>query len=159
MGKDKGYNSGHVYCHVKGWSKKIYEIFSNDFWKGFWNGLMEGKKMGSYKRILKLQCFYSLKILTFPFYLKSLVAFLFLSFSLSIFPIFSLFFYAPTLWGLRDFGDIWGERQPSKILFKWHGVIWLIHDYKDGGVVDISAVDAYSDVRLCTPIFLGESVK
>jgi hypothetical protein len=53
--------------------------------------------MGSYKRILKLQCFYSLKILTFPFYLKSLVAFLFLSFSLSIFPIFSLFFYAPTL--------------------------------------------------------------
>jgi hypothetical protein len=35
MGKDKGYNSSHAYCQVKGWSKKSYEIFSNDFGKGF----------------------------------------------------------------------------------------------------------------------------
>jgi hypothetical protein len=35
MGKDKGYNSSHVYCQVKGWSKKSCEIFSNDFGKGF----------------------------------------------------------------------------------------------------------------------------
>jgi hypothetical protein len=43
-----------------------------------------------------------------------------------------------------------------KIIFKWHGMIWLIHDYEDGGgVVDISAVDAYFGVELCTPIFLG----
>jgi hypothetical protein len=35
MGKDKGYNLNHVYCQVKGWSKKNCEIFSNDFGKGF----------------------------------------------------------------------------------------------------------------------------
>jgi hypothetical protein len=32
--------------------------------------------------------------------------------------------------------------------------IWLNHDYGDGGVVDISAVDAYSGVEVCTSIFL-----
>jgi hypothetical protein len=31
--------------------------------------------------------------------------------------------------------------------------IWLNHDYGDGGVVDISAVDAYSGVEVCTSIF------
>jgi hypothetical protein len=35
--------------------------------------------------------------------------------------------------------------------------IWLNHDYGDGGVVDILAVDAYSGVEVCTPIFLGEA--
>jgi hypothetical protein len=32
--------------------------------------------------------------------------------------------------------------------------IWLNHDRADGRVVDISAVDAYSGVEVCTPIFL-----
>jgi hypothetical protein len=36
---------------------------------------------------------------------------------------------------------------------------WLNHDYGDGGVVDILAMDAYSRVELCTPIFLGEASK
>jgi hypothetical protein len=31
----------------------------------------------------------------------------------------------------------------------------LNHDYGDGGVVDILAMDAYSIVEVCTPIFLG----
>jgi hypothetical protein len=35
VGKDKGNNSSHVYCQAKGWSKKSYEIFSNNFEKGF----------------------------------------------------------------------------------------------------------------------------
>jgi hypothetical protein len=35
MCTDKGYNSSHAYCQVKGWSKKSYETFSNDFGKGF----------------------------------------------------------------------------------------------------------------------------
>jgi hypothetical protein len=35
MGKDKGYNSSHVYCQVKGWSKNSCETFTNNFWKGF----------------------------------------------------------------------------------------------------------------------------
>jgi hypothetical protein len=38
-------------------------------------------------------------------------------------------------------------------------LIWLNHDYGDGGVMDILAVDAYSGVEICTPIFLGEASK
>jgi hypothetical protein len=63
MGKHKGYNSSHAYCQVKGWSKKSYETFSNDFEKGYENGMMEGEKMDSRKKILKLKCFSPLKIL------------------------------------------------------------------------------------------------
>jgi hypothetical protein len=37
--------------------------------------------------------------------------------------------------------------------------IWLNHEYGDGGVVDISLVDAYSGVQVCVPIFLGEAKK
>jgi hypothetical protein len=37
--------------------------------------------------------------------------------------------------------------------------VWLNHDYGDGGVVDILAVDAYSGVEVCTLIFLGEGSK
>jgi hypothetical protein len=72
IGKDKGYNSSHVYCQVKGWSKKSYETFSSDFEKGFENGMMEWKKMDSRKKILKLKYFSPLKILTSPFYLQTL---------------------------------------------------------------------------------------
>jgi hypothetical protein len=36
---------------------------------------------------------------------------------------------------------------------------WLNHDFGDGGVADILAVDAYSGVEVCTPIFLGEASK
>jgi hypothetical protein len=34
---------------------------------------------------------------------------------------------------------------------------WLNHDYGDGGVVDMLAVNAYSRVEVCMPIFLGEA--
>jgi hypothetical protein len=36
-------------------------------------------------------------------------------------------------------------------------LIWLNHDYGDGRVMDILAVDAYFEVEVCTPIFLGEA--
>jgi hypothetical protein len=36
---------------------------------------------------------------------------------------------------------------------------WLIYDYGNGGVVEISAVDAYFKMELCTPILLGEASK
>jgi hypothetical protein len=36
---------------------------------------------------------------------------------------------------------------------------WLNHNYEDGGVADILAVDAYFGVDVCTPIFLGEASK
>jgi hypothetical protein len=38
-------------------------------------------------------------------------------------------------------------------------LIWLNHDYGDGGVVGKSAVDTYSRVEVCTPIFLGDASK
>jgi hypothetical protein len=83
MGKDKGYNSSHAYCQVKGWSKKSYETFSNDFE----NGTIEGEKRDSHKKILKLRCFSPLKILTSPFYLQRLLELLF---SFLFFPTLSL---------------------------------------------------------------------
>jgi hypothetical protein len=36
---------------------------------------------------------------------------------------------------------------------------WLSHDYGNGGVVDISVVDVYSGMELCTPILFGEASK
>ncbi len=87
MGKDKGYNSSHAYCQVKGWSKKSYETFSNNFEKGFENGMMEGEKMDSRKKILKLKCFSPLKILTSPFICRDSWSF----FSFSFFFYFSVF--------------------------------------------------------------------
>jgi hypothetical protein len=89
MGKDKGYNSSHVYCQVKGWSKKSYETFSNNFGKGFESGMMDGEKMDSRKKILKLRCFSPLKILTSPFYLQRLLE---IFFFLPLFSILSLSF-------------------------------------------------------------------
>jgi hypothetical protein len=34
---------------------------------------------------------------------------------------------------------------------------WLNYDYGDGGVVNILVVDAYSEVNVCTPMFMGEA--
>jgi hypothetical protein len=34
---------------------------------------------------------------------------------------------------------------------------WLNHDYGDEGIADILKVDTYSEVELCTLIFLGEA--
>jgi hypothetical protein len=96
--KDKGYNSSHIYCQVKGWSKKSYETFSNDFGKGLENGMMEGGGMDSHKQILKLKCFSPLKILTSPFYLQRLLE---LFFFLALFSILSL-----SLSMLRLFEDL-----------------------------------------------------
>jgi hypothetical protein len=88
MGQNKRYNSSHAYCQVKGWSKKSYETSSNDFGRGFENGMMEGKKIDSRKKILSLKCFSPLKILTSPFYLLRLLELFF--FPSSFFNTFSL---------------------------------------------------------------------
>jgi hypothetical protein len=37
--------------------------------------------------------------------------------------------------------------------------IWLNHDYGDGGIVNISTVDAHSRVEVCTPMVLGGASK
>jgi hypothetical protein len=36
---------------------------------------------------------------------------------------------------------------------------WLHHEYESGGVADILAVNTYSEMDLCTPIFLGKISK
>jgi hypothetical protein len=53
------------------------------------------------------------------------------------------------------------RKHSSKISFqiKWNGMESLSHDYGNGGVVDISAVDAYFRMELWTPILLGEDSK
>jgi hypothetical protein len=47
----------------------------------------------------------------------------------------------------------------QKFLFRWNGMEWLSHDYGNGGVVDITVVDAYSGMELCKPILLSEASK
>jgi hypothetical protein len=84
--------------------------------------------------------------------------------------LFSFFLSCSVSWGLRGFDDIWGENHFFKNFFSdgfnilavdaYSGMelcmpTWLIHDYRDGGVVDILVVNAYSRVEVCTPIFLG----
>jgi hypothetical protein len=103
MDKDKGYNSSDAYCQVKAWSKKSYETFSNDFEKGFENGMMEGEKMDSHKKILKLKCFSPLKILTSPFYLQSLLE---LFFFLPVFFFSNTFSLSLSFQMLRLFEDM-----------------------------------------------------
>jgi hypothetical protein len=126
MGKDKGYNSSHLYCQVKWWSKKSCKIFSNDFGKDFWNDMMEGEKIKSHqKEFLKLKCFSPLKILTSPFIWRD-------SWS---------FFLCSVSWGLGGFDDIWGENHFFKNFFS--------------NGFNILAMDAYSGMKLCMPTWLN----
>jgi hypothetical protein len=158
MGKERGYNSSYVYCQAKGWSKRSYEFFLNDFGKSFWNGMMEWEKMGSHQKgFLKLKCLSPLKMVTSPLFEETFGA--------------SLFFCSVS-WGLGGFDDIWGEYHFFKNFFSnsfnvlavdaYSGMelctpTWPNRDYRDGGVVDILVVDAYSKVDVCTPIFIGEA--
>jgi hypothetical protein len=70
-------NSSHVYCQAKGWFQKSQE-FSNDLEKGFRSGKMEGEKMDSHEKVLKM--FSPLKILNSPFSKETFGAFLPFSF-------------------------------------------------------------------------------
>jgi hypothetical protein len=117
-----------------------------------------GEKMDSRNKILKLKCFSPLKILTSPFYSQRLLELLF--------PIlFFQYFFSPFFSMLSLFEDLRvlmiNEEKNSlqKYLFRWNGMEWLSHDYGNGGVVDILAVDTYSRMELCTPILLGEASK
>jgi hypothetical protein len=145
------------------------------FWKGYLKWYDGGGENGiTSKRIFVVEVFFSSRHIDLPFYLKRLLDLFF----------FHLFFFICSVsWGLRGFDDILGENHFFKNLFSngliWNGMvmimdipavdaysrmelcmpIWLNHDYGDGGVVVISAVDAYSRVEVCTPIFLGEASK
>jgi hypothetical protein len=108
------------------------------------------------KRVFEVEVFFSSPNIDFPFIWRD-------SWS---------FFSCPISWGLGGFDDIWGENHFFKNFFSNGFNIlamdaysemelctptWLNHAYGDGGVVDILAVDTYSGVEVCTPIFLGEA--
>jgi hypothetical protein len=119
--------------------------------KGFEYGMMKGEKMDSRKMILKLRCFSPLEILTSPFYLQRLLEILFSFLLFTLFSMLRLF---------ENLGILMINKEKNtlqKFLFKWNGMEWLSHDYRNGGVVDISAEDAYLGKELCTPILLGEA--
>jgi hypothetical protein len=144
-------------------------------WKGFLKWYDGGGENGiTSKRIFEVEVFFPSQNIDFPFYLKRL---------LELFFLLSLFLYVLHL--LRTQGFWWYLRRKSllqKLLFKWHDIEWHGQDYgytgggrifRNGvihgnmakpwlwrrGGVDISAVDAYSRVEVCTPIFLGEASK
>jgi hypothetical protein len=47
----------------------------------------------------------------------------------------------------------------QKFLYRRNRMEWLSDGYGNGEVVDISAMDPYSGMELCTPILLGEAIK
>jgi hypothetical protein len=135
----------------------------NDLRKGFWNCMMEGEKMKSHQKgFFKLKCFSPLKILTSPSFYETLGAFLSL-------PLF--FFLCSVSWGLGGFVDIWEGNHFFKNFFSNSFNILAVDTYsgmelctpiwlnRDEGLMDILVVDTYSVVELCTPIFLGEASK
>jgi hypothetical protein len=146
-------NSSQVYCQAKGWFQKSQE-FSDDLKKSFWSGKMEGEKMDSHGKVLKM--FSRLKILNSPFSKETFGAFLPFSFFrllfLSIFPYARLFIEDE----LGEFWNIWGENNFFKLSFKWDGSGYTKIYEIGGGVENLSAVDAYPKMDLCTPInFFG----
>jgi hypothetical protein len=122
--------------------------------------MMEGKKMGSYKKDFEVAMFFSSQNIDFPF-LFEVRAFLF--FFLLFLILFLSFLYA-RLFEDSGISIIYEEKNTSQNFFSDEMEMngrneWLSHDYGNGGVVDISAVDAYSGMELCTTIFLGKARK
>jgi hypothetical protein len=126
MGKLKGYNSSHVYCQAKGWSKGAKKTFSmilkrvfEMVWWGGENGIMS-------KRIFEVEVFFSSQNINFPFYLRRLLELFSFSFSFFFFFLFP-FFYAPSLKDLGVFMIFEDKITSSKTSFQmtWHGMAWL----------------------------------
>jgi hypothetical protein len=122
IGKDKGYNSSHVYCPVKGWSKRAMKPSQTILERVLKMVWWRGRKWAHVKRFWSWNVFLLSKYWLPNFICRD-------SWTFSFF--LPLFF---------------------SILFIWNGMEWLSHDYGNGGVVDISVVDAYSGMELCTPI-------
>jgi hypothetical protein len=84
------------------------------------------------------------------------------SFSFLFFQYFLFLSFFSRLRLFEDFGILMINEEKNtlqKFLFRWNVMEWLSHDYGNGGVVDISVVDAYFRMELCTPILLDEPSK
>jgi hypothetical protein len=159
IGKDKGYNSSLAYYQVKRWSKRAMKLSQSILERVLKMIWWRGRKWTHVKRFWGWDVFFLSKYWLPLFIYRD-------SWSFSFSSSFSILFLFLSLFSmLRPFEDLGilmineEKNTLQKILFKWHGMIWLIHDYEDEGVVDISVVDAYSGVELCTLIFLGEARK
>jgi hypothetical protein len=91
MGKEKGYNSSHVYCQAKGWSKRARKTFSmilERVFKWYDGG---GENGITSKMIFEVQVFFSSQNIDFPLLFEETLGAFFL-FSFSFF--FSFFFFS-----------------------------------------------------------------
>jgi hypothetical protein len=148
-------SSSQLYCQAKGWFQKSQE-FSNDLEKGFLSGKMEGEKMDAQGKVLKM--FFTLKILNSPFSKQRLLELFFLS--LFFYAYFSLFFpfFISLLRMNSGIFEMFQEKTIFKLYFKWDGSGYT-KIYEIGGVVEnLSVVDAYLEMDLCTAIIsFGEA--
>jgi hypothetical protein len=107
-----------------------------------------GRKWNHIKKF-EVEVFFSSQNIDFPFYLKRLLELSFF-FSILFIPLFSLFFYAPSLEDLGGFDDIRGETSLlQQLLFKWNGVDWLSVDIGGGcifrnGVMHVNMAKPWS---------------
>jgi hypothetical protein len=140
---------------LKDGPKRVKKTFSMILERVFEMVWWSGENGITSKRIFEVQLFFSSQNIEFPFYLKRLL-------ELSFFP-YPFF----VLGGLMIFEE---KITSSKTFLNGFNIlavdayskmklctpIWLNQDYGDGGVVNILAVGSYSWVEVCTPIFLGE---
>jgi hypothetical protein len=99
---------------LKDGPKRVMKLSQMILKRVFENGMMEGEKIDSCKKILKLKYVSPLKILTSPSFPETLGAFLFPS---SFFNTSLSLFNALSLCGLGDFDDKRGEKHSSKFSF------------------------------------------
>jgi hypothetical protein len=113
---------------LKDGPKRVMKLSQMILKRVFENGMMEGEKMDSRKKILKLKYFSPLKILTSPFFQRLLELFFFPSSFFNTSLSLSLSFNALSLCGLGDFDDKRGEKHSSKFSFqmKWNGYAMIM---------------------------------
>jgi hypothetical protein len=103
---------------LKDGPKRAMKLSQLIFGKGFENGMIEGEKMDSCKKILRLKCFSPLKILTSSFYLQRLLK---LFFFLPFFNTFSLSLFFSVLRLFEDLGILMINEEKNtlqKFLFR-----------------------------------------
>jgi hypothetical protein len=116
--------------------QKELRKLSQWFWKGFLKWYDGGGENGiTSKRIFEVEMFFSSQNIDFPFYLKRLLELFFFLLLSSTFFMFHL---------LRARGFWWYLRRKS-----------LLQTFFSIGF-NILAVDAYSGMELCTPIWLNQ---
>jgi hypothetical protein len=106
--------------------------FSQWFGKGFWNGMMEGEKLESYKNNIWSWSVFLLSKYWLPLLFEETLGVFF--FSKLFLPLFHSFFLCSVSWGPGGFDDIRGEKSLLQQLFKWKGVDLLGVDTSGGRI-------------------------